>query len=332
MNRVDPSPGLIVEQVLSGLGVEGADLKEAKEELSRRGALADPTESRPAEEPKESPPVTSAGFSRARAREVALRPVLDRWVRELRSAVFGGEGPPFPDMQTADEEWVSLARGVLLGPAMPDEEPPGEKGERQPPAEAEVLELPRPDGWNPDSTEERLAKRVPVGDAGSQHFLVARAVRRMAEYSGHRPGALTRYVLTGEEPTLEAARFRVESRWAPSGDPEELYQTPLRPQRHAVLRLNEPPTVDKMREILGALRDEWEDSWESERRALVELVEEIVPENKRDGASRAAWEPVAEEWNREREEGEGPGWRSLQKRYADEMEQREADGNTHEEE
>jgi len=319
---------------------EGGAAREVRD-LVERGTLD-------VESPEESGDVDvrAERFGRSAAREVQVEPVLREWTAELREQVFGGPEAPFATLAKADAEWIEPAREAILGPASEpiseDEALPGDEaldreealralrrlhreveeefGVRLPDPypEREFLELPREEGWSPEGVEEVVERRIPLVQAGSQHFAVARAVRQMAEWSGYRPGALTRYVLTGEEPALDAATLEVRTVNAPSASGGEVLfrdRDPLRAQRHVVLRLNEPPTVRRLEEIASKIRDRWEAPGAFERRALRQLVEEELTAEERDSARRDVWEPIAEAWNRGRPEEERVGWRAVQMRY-----------------
>lgn len=273
---------------------------------------------------------------------------LERWAGQLRERVFGASDPPFPDMEAAEREWVDLARSLIreaaLGPVQEGQLPGGEEGAEltrhlavlrrlkrrieaehgvsvaDPVLETETLELPRDEDWPgevPDAPPERLDRlleaRVPVRDPRSQHFHVARAVRRMAEFGGHRKGALTRFVLTGEEPEIPSATVRVERAFMPGPSGDGADWDPDSYHRYVVLRLNEPPTSERLRQIRNQIERHWQSRREAERQALLKLVERRLTPEQRRRARREDWEPVAREWNRSREDG--PGWRALQMRY-----------------
>lgn len=308
-------------------------VEKAVRDLREEGLLAGPGG-------RERETLAEEPLLRAPASEAALRGTVERWARAVRERAFGSPAPPFSDLEEAREEWV---RPATEGMGVPSPTSGTEEREealerlreahrrveeeygvrlREPVPVAEVLELA---DRGPGST--RLqgfgVDRIPVSDATSPHYAVARACRAMAEYSGHRRAALTRYVLTGAEPELPAAVLEVRAATLPSPS-EPAAGDPSTARRHAVVRLNEPLTAARLRNLRDRIGDLWEDSREAERRALREVVERTAREDDHFGpddptrARRAFWEAVQEEWNRGRPpERRLKTWRALQMRYAE---------------
>lgn len=199
-------------------------------------------------------------------------------------------------IQERMERWAGELRESLFG----SPEPPASEPDRHLPPVGQLTAGERE--WAADRLWEGWRQEV------------AAEVAPMAEYSGHDPEELVDYVLTGKPPSAPpAARVRVRTRFAPSGQPGEPYQTPPAPVKYVTIRLNEAPTWREMREIHKAISERWETPGHAEARLLDHLVNRHLTEEEAGGWAREPWERVADAWRET--VGEEVGWRALATRW-----------------